>query len=99
MQNPVPAPRSVASLDTPSPQSAMDKGLALYKRHQFQAARQAFQQATEADPESAAAHFYLGYTLYKIAEPTKRLTPEKQEALAHFSRCFELDPKFVPSLK
>ena len=98
-QNAVPPPRAVASVDAPATQSTVEKGLALYKRQQLRAARQAFQQAVDADPESAPAHFYLGYTLYKLAEPTKRLTPEKAEALAHFSRCFELDPRFKPSLK
>jgi tetratricopeptide (TPR) repeat protein len=98
-KNPVPPPRPPAAVAAPGAVSALDKGLALYKRQQFQAARQAFQQAVDAEPENAAAHFYLGYTLYKIAEPTKRLTPEKQEALQQFSRCFELDPNFVPKLK
>ncbi len=97
-QNPMPAAPTVRSADLPAP-AALDKGLALYKRRQLRAAREAFQQAVDADPESAAAHFYLGYTLYKIAEPTHRLTPEKAEALSHFSRAFELDPRFKPSLK
>jgi tetratricopeptide (TPR) repeat protein len=77
-------------------QALIERGLAHYKQGHLQAARQEFQKAVDADPQSAAAHFYLGYTLYKIAEPTKRLTPEKQQALEHFSRAFELDPKFVP---
>jgi len=98
-QNPVPPPSAVQSTSLPSAQSSLDQGLNLYRRRQLRAARQAFQQAVDADPDSAAAHFYLGYTLYKIAEPTKRLTPEKQEALTHFSRSVELDPRFKPTLK
>ena len=47
-------------------------------------------------PQSAAAHFYLAYTYYKIAEPTKRLTPDKQKAKEEFARAFELDPGFKP---
>jgi ribosomal protein L44E len=39
--------------DMPAP-VALDKGLALYKRHQLRAAREAFQQAVDANPESAA---------------------------------------------
>src|SRR5262245_44935256 len=88
-KNPVPPPQPPAAVAAPGAVSSLEKGLALYKRQQFQAARMAFQQAVDAEPENAAAHYYLGYTLYKIAEPTKRLTPEKQAALQHFSRCFE----------
>jgi Flp pilus assembly protein TadD len=73
------------------------KGLLLYRQRQFQAARRAFQEAVEADPSNAAAHFYLGYTLYKIGEPSRRLTPEKVQAHEEFARCFELDPSFQPA--
>ena len=48
------------------------------------------------EPQSAAAAFYLGYTYYKIAEPTRRLTPNKQKALELFDKAFELDPAFTP---
>ncbi len=77
--------------------AAIDAGLALFRKGRFRAARKEFQKAVEADPQSAAAHFYLGYALYKIGEPTKRMTPEKEEARAQFARAFELDPGFKPA--
>jgi tetratricopeptide (TPR) repeat protein len=79
-----------------SAEAFIARGLVLYRRLRFQEARREFQQAVEADPSSAAAHFYLGYTLYKIGEPTRRLTPEKVEAREEFARCFELDRSFRP---
>ena len=47
-------------------------------------------------PQSAAATFYLGYTYYKIAEPTRRLTPGKKKAAELFAKAYELDPAFQP---
>lgn len=71
-------------------------GLDLYPRLRFRAAREEFQKAVDANPSSAAAHFYLGYTLYKIGEPTRRMSPEKVLAREHFERAYELDPGFQP---
>lgn len=77
--------------------SHIASGIALYKKRRFRAAAAEFREAVDADPASAAAEYYLGYALYKIAEPTRRLTPEKREAREHFARAFELDPQFSPS--
>ena len=71
-------------------------GLDHFKRHRFKAAADEFQKAVDADPQSAGAHFYLGYALYKIAEPTKRLTPDKQRAAEEFAKCYSIDPLFRP---
>ena len=49
-----------------------------------------------ADPNSAAAHYYLGYTIYKIAEPKRHDSPGKKEAAAEFAKAYELDPAFKP---
>jgi predicted Zn-dependent protease len=49
-----------------------------YKRRRFREAAGEFRKAVDADPASAAAQYYLGYTLYKIGEPTRRLTPESR---------------------
>jgi Tfp pilus assembly protein PilF len=73
------------------------RGLVLYRQLHFRAAQKAFEEAVAADPSNAAAHFYLGYTLYKIAEPTRRLTPEKVQAREEFARCFDLDRSFRPT--
>lgn len=88
------------AVQTASPalaQQHVAEGLALYKKRRFGGARDEFRKAVEADPSSPAAHYYLGYTLYKIGEPTRRLTPEKEQSRGLFARAFELDPTFRPS--
>ncbi len=95
-----PAPEAQAAETAASSMSADDHiqaGLAACQRRRFAAARTHFQQAVDADPNSAAAHFYLGYTIYKIAEPKRANSPGKQEAAGHFARAYELDPAFVPA--
>jgi tetratricopeptide (TPR) repeat protein len=77
-------------------EEAIERGLAAFSRRRYQAAETAFREALETDPESAAAAFYLGYTLYKVAEPTRRLTPGKQEAAQMFAKAYGLDPQFRP---
>jgi tetratricopeptide (TPR) repeat protein len=77
-------------------QSHIDAGLKAFKRRRFAAARDAFQKAVDADPQSAAAAFYLGYTYYKIAEPTRRNVEGKRKAAELFAKAFELDPAFRP---
>lgn len=74
----------------------MASGLTAYRRLHFQEAARHFQAAVDADPHSAAALYYLGYTVYKIAEPKRPNDPGKQRAAAEFARAYELDPTFVP---
>ena len=89
------APASEAS--TMSADSHIDAGLAAFRKRRFAAARKHFQLAVDANPDSAAAHFYLGYTIYKIAEPRRANSPGKQEAAGHFAKAYELDPAFKPT--
>jgi tetratricopeptide (TPR) repeat protein len=99
----MPAQEPAAAPAAPAPASAMsadehiEAGKAAFKRKRFAAARDHFQQAVEANPDSAAAHFYLGYAIYKIAEPKRPNSPGKQEAAGHFAKAYELDPAFKPS--
>lgn len=93
-------PPATPAVTTASPALAHDhvtQGLTLYKRRHLRGARDEFRKAVDADPSSAAANYYLGYTLYKIGEPTRRLTPEKEESRGFFARAFELDPLFRPT--
>jgi len=88
-----------AAPSAPSGGSASDEiqsGLAAFAKHRFPAARAAFERAVAADPNSAAAHYYLGYTIYKIAEPKRHDSPGKKEAAAEFAKAYELDPAFKP---
>ena len=83
----------------PSGGSASDEiqaGLRAFGKRRFAQAREAFERAVAADPQSAAAHYYLGYTIYKIAEPKRHDSPGKKEAAAEFAKAFELDPNFKP---
>jgi tetratricopeptide (TPR) repeat protein len=91
--SPRPAADAVAAADAPS---AIAAGQAAFRKRHFKAAQADFEKALAADPQSAAAAFYLGYTHYKIAEPTKRLTPDKQQAKELFAKAFALDPAFTP---
>jgi tetratricopeptide (TPR) repeat protein len=94
------APPEAASPAANSGMSAdehITAGLAAFRKKRFSAARTHFEQAVAASPDSAAAHFYLGYTIYKIAEPKRPNSPGKQEAAGHFARAYELDPAFKPA--
>jgi TolA-binding protein len=82
--------------DASAARAGIEVGLAAFKKRRFRQAELAFQRALDADPQSAAAAFYLGYALYKRAEPTRRLTPEKRRAAEMFAKAFALDPAFRP---
>jgi len=71
-------------------------GLAAYKKLHFQEAERYFQAAVDADPGSAAALYYLGYTVYKIAEPKRPNDPGKRRAAELFARAYQIDPGFTP---
>jgi tetratricopeptide (TPR) repeat protein len=99
-QDPTPAQDATAPDTTASASSADDHisaGLAAFRKKRFAAAKGHFEQAVAANPDSAAAHFYLGYTIYKIAEPKRANSPGKQEAAGHFAKAYELDPAFKPA--
>jgi Tfp pilus assembly protein PilF len=90
---PAPPPQAVSA---GAAQEYIDAGLKAFQRRHFSAAQADFQKAVDADPQSAAATFYLGYTYYKIAEPSRRLTPGKRKAAELFAKAFELNPAFRP---
>jgi tetratricopeptide (TPR) repeat protein len=75
----------------------IDAGIAAFKKRHFAAAKSDFEKAEAADPQSAAAAFYLGYTYYKIGEPSKRMNANKEKAKELFARAFSLDPAFNPN--
>ncbi|HEV8635930.1 MAG TPA: hypothetical protein VG370_17030 [Chloroflexota bacterium] len=92
-----PAPAAAAVMPAGTPQEHIDAGIAVFKRKHFAEAQSHFQAAVDAEPNNAAAHFYLGYAIYKIAEPKHPFHPDKQRAAAEFARAYELDPTFKPS--
>ena len=95
-----PQESAAAPMEPPGTASAaqafIDTGLAHFKKRRFARAEAEFQKAVEADPSSAAAHFYLGYAQYKQVEPKRPFHPGKQEAAAEFAKAYELDPTFKP---
>jgi Tfp pilus assembly protein PilF len=100
------APASAPAVATPPPQAPaytgpaapnLEAGLVAFRHRHFSAARAEFEKAVAADPQSAAAAFYLGYTHYKIGEPSRRMNPDKVQAQELFAKAFSLDPAFKPT--
>lgn len=88
-----PAAASAQSADAPA---AIAAGQAAFKKRRFKAAQADFEKAMSADPQSAAAAFYLGYTYYKLGEPSHRMNANKEKAKELFAKAFSLDPAFQP---
>ena len=89
------APPATASGGPAAPY--LDTGIAAFKKRRFAAARGEFEKAEAADPQSAAAAYYLGYTFYKIGEPSRRMNANKEKAKELFAKAFSLDPAFNPT--
>jgi tetratricopeptide (TPR) repeat protein len=87
------AAAATAPADAPS---AIAAGQAAFKKRHFKAAQADFEKALAADPQSAAAAFYLGYTHYKMGEPSRRMNEHKEQAKELFAKAFSLDPTFTP---
>lgn len=87
---------TAAAADAGASQTHIDEGLTAFRRKRFAVARKHFQQAVDADPNSAPATFYLAYTVYKIAEPKRPFHPEKAQAAELFDKAYALDPNFKP---
>jgi Tfp pilus assembly protein PilF len=104
-QEPAPAPLAVSKTPAPPaptaaaapPSPGLAAGLAAFRKKRFAAARAEFEKAVAADPQSAAAAFYLGYTYYKIGEPSRRMDANKQKSRELFAKAFSLDPAFRPT--
>lgn len=90
-------PRAGAAAAAPADApSAIAAGQAAFKKRHYKAAQADFEQALAADPQSAAAAFYLGYTHYKMGEPSRRMNEHKEQAKELFAKAFALDPTFAP---
>ena len=79
-----------------SAEDAIAAGKAAFKKRRFKTAQADFEKALAADPQSAAATFYLGYTHYKMGEPSRRMNEHKAQAKELFAKAFALDPTFAP---
>jgi tetratricopeptide (TPR) repeat protein len=85
-----------APIPSAAADAAIAAGLKAFRRRNYRQAEIQFRTAMEADAQSAAAAFYLGYTYYKMAEPKRPFHPDKQKAAQLFAKAFELDPAFKP---
>jgi len=101
---PAPEPPAMMAPDVPPAATStgaadpyLGPGIAAFKKRRFAAARAEFEKAAAADPQSAAAAYYLGYTWYKIGEPSRRMNPSKERAKELFAKAFSLDPTFAPT--
>jgi tetratricopeptide (TPR) repeat protein len=96
-------PPAAAAPQPPAATSATDPylnaGIAAFKKRRFAAARAEFEKAEAANPQSAAAAYYLGYTFYKLGEPSRRMNANKEKARELFAKAFSLDPAFTPTWK
>jgi tetratricopeptide (TPR) repeat protein len=99
-----PAAAPAAAADTPAAPVAsptepaeIAAGLAAFRKHRFQAALAEFEKAEADNPQSAAAAYYLGYTYYKLGEPSRRMNANKEKARELFAKAFSLDPTFKPT--
>lgn len=97
---PQPAAPETPPAATPPPagagQASIDAGLKAFIRGRFSTARDAFQRAYDANPRDPAAAFYLGYALYKLGEPSRRMDADKTRARELFAQAYSLDPLFQP---
>jgi tetratricopeptide (TPR) repeat protein len=91
------APAEAAPAPTASAGALIEAGLKAFGRRRYTQAEIEFRKALEADPQSAAAAYYLGYTYYKTAEPKRPFHPDKRKAAEMFARAYELDPAFRPA--
>ncbi|HSD65875.1 MAG TPA: hypothetical protein VLF95_04200 [Vicinamibacteria bacterium] len=93
-------PAATPATATPAATAAdphLGAGIAAFKKRRFAAARAEFEKAEAADPQSAAAAYYLGYTFYKLGEPSRRMNANKEKAKELFAKAFSLDPTFTPT--
>lgn len=76
---------------------AIAAGLQAFRARRFKVAQAAFERAVASEPQSAAAAYYLGYTYYKLGEPSRRMNANKEKARELFAKAFSLDPAFKPA--
>jgi len=99
---PIPEPAAPTAMPEAAPapsgaaQADIEAGLKAFIRGRFSTARDDFQKAYDANPQDPAAAFYLGYALYKLGEPSRRMDADKTKARELFAQAYSLDPMFQP---
>jgi Tfp pilus assembly protein PilF len=90
------APAAAVATTEAATSPHVQAGLEAFRKRRFARARDEFEKAVAAEPQSAAAAFYLGYAHYKLGEPSRRMNADKEKARELFARAFSLDPAFKP---
>jgi tetratricopeptide (TPR) repeat protein len=67
------------------------------KAGRYGTAEQKLLRAIEADPRSAAAHYYLGYTYYLLSRREPATSEYARKAAESIAKAFRIDPTFRPS--
>jgi tetratricopeptide (TPR) repeat protein len=78
---------------------SLSRGLAALRTGRYETAATELSRAVEQNPDDAAAHYYLGYAYYLMAEeqPDKRELARK--AAAEIQEAYRLRPDFTPNWK
>jgi tetratricopeptide (TPR) repeat protein len=99
-QDPLAPPPALAATEMKAAgpaDAAIAAGQTAFRKRRFRAAQADFEKAAAADPQSAAAAYYLGYTYYKLGEPSRRMNANKEKAKELFAKAYSLDPTFRPT--
>jgi hypothetical protein len=91
-------PNSPATSETTTADTHLAAGLAAYRHLNLKEAATQLEAAHEQDPQSAAAAWYLGYTVYMLADRRQPFDPGKQRAAELFAQAYAIDPHFQPTL-
>ncbi len=91
-----PAETAAPAAPAADAEALIETGLKAFARARYASAAKSFEAALAAAPESAAANYYLGYCVYKLAEGKRRNHPDKARAAELFAKALQLDPRFRP---
>lgn len=84
-QSPQPTTKtSQPAMQSPGFQNAMS----LYRQKRYREAAAAFSDIASAEPDNAAANYFLGYSNYVLGD--------HPAAVAAFGKAFQIDPNFDP---
>ncbi|MEK6742444.1 MAG: hypothetical protein AABZ15_02490 [Nitrospirota bacterium] len=82
--------------DTKAAAAGLEKGLALVKAKQFDAAIQLFEEAAATSPDvEAEAYYYAGYAYYLKSKSGDE--DSRQKSIEYFDRAYEINPNFSPN--
>jgi len=82
--------------DTKAAADGLEKGLALVKSKEYDAAIQMFEEAAATSPDvEAEAYYYTGYAYYLKSRSGDE--DSRQKSVEYFDRAYEINPNFSPN--